>query len=220
MNIASTASLPTNAKRVLCDGAIALGVELGTQQQEMLLSYLALMQKWNRVYNLTAIRDLDRMVSHHLLDSLSIAPHINARHVLDVGSGPGLPGIPLAVARPDLSVTMLDSNQKKTAFIQQALSELGLANAKVVFTRVESWQAPHLFDAIVSRAFADLSDFVGQARHLLDAAGEFVAMKGQRPDAEIARLPEVFRVKRMLKLAVPGLDAERHLVFIEAAQPT
>ena len=199
----------------LAAGIIGLDLKLGPQQQAMLLDFLALMLKWNRVYNLTAIREPERMVSHHLLDSLAIVPHVDGENILDVGSGAGLPGIPLAVARPDISVTMLDSNHKKTAFIQQAIAALGLKNARVISERVENLRMPQLFDVIVSRAFAELSDFVTQSGHLLDEGGEFVAMKGQQPDAEIARLPDSFGVKKMLRLVVPGLDAERHLVFIE-----
>ena len=217
--MSATAMSPAVAALDLATTAAALGLSLSRQQQYSLLDYVALMQKWNRVYNLTAIREPERMISHHLLDSLAIVPHIHARNVLDVGSGAGLPGIPLAVARPDTSVTMLDSNQKKTAFIQQAITELGLKNAQVVNERVESWRASQPFDVIVSRAFADLSDFVRQTQHLLALDGEFVAMKGQRPDMEIAKLPEAFKVKRILELAIPGLEAERHLVFLQALQP-
>jgi len=210
----STMALPD-----LITAAAALGLSLSRQQHYALLDYVALMQKWNRVYNLTAIRDPQRMISHHLLDSLAIVPHIHAANVLDVGSGAGLPGIPLAIARPDISVTMLDSNQKKTAFIQQAIAELGLKNAQAVNERVENWQAPRLFDAIVSRAFADLSDFVRQTQHLLVPGGKFAAMKGLRPDMEIAKLPDAFKVEKVLELVVTGLEAERHLVVVQAVQP-
>lgn len=216
---AATMPLPV-APQNLTVATAELGLNLSPQQHDALLHYVALMQKWNRVYNLTAIRQPERMISHHLLDSLAIVPHIHATNVLDVGSGAGLPGIPLAIARPNMSVTMLDSNQKKTAFIQQAIAELGLKNAQVVNERVEHWQAPRPFDVIVSRAFADLSDFVSQTRHLLALGGEFVAMKGQRPDAEIARLPETFKVTRILELVVPALEAERHLVFVQPVPPT
>jgi 16S rRNA (guanine527-N7)-methyltransferase len=198
----------------------ALGLSLSREQQQALLRYVALMQKWNQVYNLTAIREPERMLSHHILDSLAVVSHIRPGRVLDVGSGAGLPGIPLAVARPELTVTLLDSNQKKTAFIQQVIAELGLKNAQVINQRVENWRAPRPFDTIISRAFAELSDFVRQTRHLLAPGGEFVAMKGQRPDMEIAHLSEAFRLNRVVELAVPGLDAERHLVFIELVQAT
>lgn len=207
-------------QNLLATGIAGMGLTLGSQQQATLLDYLTLMLKWNRVYNLTAIREPERMVSHHLLDSLAIVPHIDGERILDVGSGPGLPGIPLAVARPDISVTMLDSSHKKTAFMQQAITELGLKNAQVLCERVENLRVPRSFDIIVSRAFAELSDFVTQSRHLLASRGEFVAMKGQRPDSEIARLPAGFGVRKILKLEVPGLDAERHLVFIGAPSDT
>lgn len=210
---------PVVAPQDLAVAAAQLGLSLSQQQHTALLDYVALMQKWNRVYNLTAIREPERMISHHLLDSLGVVPHIHGRNVLDVGSGAGLPGIPLAVARPDLSVTMLDSNQKKTAFIQQAIAELDLKNAQVVNERVENWHSPWPFDVIVSRAFADLSDFLSQTRHLLAPGGEFLAMKGLRPDMEIAKLPDAFKVKRVLELVVPGVAAERHLVIVQAVLP-
>ena len=212
--------LPGTSSDLLREGLEVLNLGLSKQQQDLLLRYLTLMQKWSRVYNLTAIRDPERMVSHHLLDSLAIVFHVRGQQVLDVGSGAGLPGIPLAVSRPDLSVTMLDSNQKKTAFIQQVIAELGLTNTKVVCARVEAWRPSGSFDVIVSRAYAELADFVLQTRHLLGPEGNWLAMKGQRPDAEIARLSGRFRIKSVSKLNVPTLDAERHLVSIEATQET
>ncbi len=209
-------------EKKLTDGLTALGLTLAPDQQQKLVRYVLLMQKWNRVYNLTAIREPERMLSHHLLDSLAIIPSVMVQmphdgtplRVLDVGSGAGLPGIPLAIACPDIDITMLDSNQKKTAFIQQSVSELQLMNASVECQRVEQWQAPQRFNVILSRAFAELSDFVQLAKHLLTPGGRFIAMKGQYPGDEITRLPAQFRVDNVVKLAVPGLDAERHLVFI------
>lgn len=204
------------AAKDLTRGIAALRLPLDGAQQDQLMRYVALLHKWNRVYNLTAVREVERMVSHHLLDSLAILPHVDGANVLDVGTGAGLPGIPLAIARPQLPVTLLDSIQKKTAFLQQAVGELGLKNASVVCDRVELWKSPQRFDVIVSRAFAELADFVSQSAHLLAPGGVFIAMKGVKPVEEIARLPGGFRMQNVVRLDVPGLDAERHLVFIEA----
>jgi 16S rRNA (guanine527-N7)-methyltransferase len=195
-------------------GAAALGLTLTRAQRGQLDQYLALLEKWNRVYNLTAIRSRSRMVTHHLLDSLAVLPHVRAPRVLDVGSGAGLPGIPLAVANPALEVTLLEANHKKSAFLTQAIGELHLANARIVTERVESWRTDARFDTIVSRAFADLAEFVGSSRHLLARGGVFAAMKGVHPFEEIERLPRGYAVVDVVKLDVPGLDAERHLVLV------
>jgi 16S rRNA (guanine527-N7)-methyltransferase len=202
----------------IAGGIAAMGIELPLDAQERFAQHLALIAKWNRVHNLTAIRETDQMVVLHLLDSLSLLPHIEgARTVLDVGSGPGLPGIPVAIARPDAAVSLLDSSHKKCTFLQQAKTELGLANVEVICERVENWKPGRTFDAIVSRAFSDLADFVAQAQHLLAAGGRLVAMKGVYPFDEIARVPASHRVAQVLELRVPHLDAKRHLVFVEAA---
>lgn len=197
--------------------AAALQVEIADEQVAALERYLDLLEKWNRVYNLTAIRDRARMVTHHVLDSLSILPHLRGPNVLDVGSGAGLPGIPIAIARPALRVTLLEANQKKSAFLTQAVGELRLANVTVVTERVESWHTATRFDTIVSRAFADLGEFVAAAGRLLAPQGVIAAMKGVHPYEEIERLPHGFRVREVVRLAVPGLDAERHLVLAAAA---
>lgn len=204
------------ATKELGRGITALKLPLDSTQQNQLMRYVALLHKWNRVYNLTAVREVERMVSHHLLDSLAIVPHVEGSNVLDVGTGAGLPGIPLAIARPQLSVTLLDSIQKKTAFLQQAVGELGLKNASVVCDRVELWKSSQRFDVVVSRAFAELADFVNQTARLLVPGGVFVAMKGLHPVEEIKSLPAGFRLQKVVRLEVPGLGAERHLVFIEA----
>jgi len=197
--------------------ATALGVALADAQVATLERYLDLLEKWNRVYNLTAIRERSRMVTHHLLDSLAVLPHLRGPRVLDVGSGAGLPGIPIAVANPALQVTLLESNHKKSAFLTQAVAELQLANVQVVTERVESWQPEARFDTIVSRAFAELGEFVSLAGRLLAARGVLAAMKGVHPFEEIERLPQGFRVQQVVRLRVPGLDAERHLVLMGAA---
>lgn len=207
--------------RLLKDGAGALGVELTERQHEQLLDYVALLAKWNAVYNLTAIRDPRQMLIQHILDSLSIVPHLPARTdatVLDVGSGGGLPGIVLAIVRPNWQVTLNDIVQKKSAFQSQAKAELGLANLSVVTGRVESLrpgvEIPKKFDLIVSRAFADLADFVTLARHLVAEGGAIWAMKGVHPEGEIERLPSGTKALNTIRLSVPMLDAERHLILV------
>jgi len=195
----------------------ALGLALADTQVATLECYLDLLEKWNRVYNLTAIRERSRMVTHHLLDSLAVLPHVRGPRVLDVGSGAGLPGIPLAVAGPALHVTLLESNHKKSAFLTQAVAELQLANVQVVMERVESWQPEARFDTIVSRAFAELGEFASLAGRLLAPQGVLAAMKGVHPFEEIERLPQGYRVQQVVRLRVPGLDAERHLVLMGAA---
>jgi 16S rRNA (guanine527-N7)-methyltransferase len=167
------------------------------------------------VYNLTAVRDVERMVSHHLLDSLAAVPFFQGEAVLDVGSGGGLPGIPLAIARPELQVTLIDSIAKKTAFLRQAKADLGLANVNVVTGRVEDYRPESGFDVVTSRAFSDLREFVTLTRHLLKPAGRWLAMKGLMPHEEIASLPDWVRVSANYELLVPGLGAGRHLIVLE-----
>jgi 16S rRNA (guanine527-N7)-methyltransferase len=207
-------------------GAEELGVDLTDAQQNKLLDFVALLAKWNAVYNLTAIRDPRQMLIQHILDSLSIVPHLAGRgasSALDVGSGGGLPGIVLAIVLPDWSVTLNDIVHKKTAFQAQAKAELKLGNLSVVTGRVETLRpgvdVPGKFDVIVSRAFAELADFVTLARHLVAERGAIWAMKGVRPDDEIARLPAGSRAVQVLRLTVPSLDAERHLVEVAVDGP-
>jgi len=195
-------------------GLIALGLTLEREIQQRLLDYIALIEKWNRVYNLTAIREPEKMVGHHLLDSLAVAPHLHVKNLLDVGSGAGLPGIPLALAKPDTHVTLLDSNHKKAAFLNQAVMELQLKNAEVCGERVESWQTQNRFDVIISRAFADIGEFVRVTRHLLAPGGTFAAMKGLHPYEEIDKLPPSCKVHQVLPLAIPSVEGARHLVLI------
>ncbi|NPT40850.1 16S rRNA (guanine(527)-N(7))-methyltransferase RsmG [Paraburkholderia sp. 1N] len=206
---------------LLADGVHELGLDLSDAQLGKLLDYVALLSKWNAVYNLTAIRDPRQMLIQHILDSLSIVPHLATRgasSVLDVGSGGGLPGIVLAIVLPDWTVTVNDIVHKKTAFQAQAKAELGLANLSVVTGRVETLQpgaeVPAKFDVIVSRAFAELADFVTLARHLVAEQGAIWAMKGVRPDGEIERLPAGAHVEQIIRLNVPSLDAERHLIKV------
>jgi 16S rRNA (guanine527-N7)-methyltransferase len=202
----------------LSEGLEAMGLDLEAATLARLIAYIHLVHKWNKVHNLTAIRNAEQMVVLHLLDSLSLLPHVgDAKTILDVGSGAGLPGLPLAIARPDLGITVLDSSQKKASFLRQAKAELGLNNVEIVCERVERWRPEPRYDLVVSRAFAELADFVELARHLVAPGGAMLAMKGVRPDEEIARLPAGHRIERVVELHVPTLDARRHLVFLKAA---
>nr|MBL8411072.1 16S rRNA (guanine(527)-N(7))-methyltransferase RsmG [Dechloromonas sp.] len=198
----------------LAAGLAELGIELSAEQQDKLLAFRDLLLKWNKTYNLTALRDPEQAISHHLLDSLAILPHIGDGPLLDVGSGGGLPGIPLAIARPELSVSMVDAVQKKATFLQQAAIQLGLKNVSAHHARVE--QMSGQYAQISSRAFAELKLFVELTRHLLAPGGRWLAMKGVRPDDEIAVLPTGIVVDRIIPLHVPGLDAERHLIILKA----
>jgi 16S rRNA (guanine527-N7)-methyltransferase len=203
--------------RTLAEGARTLQLDLSDAQLGKLMDYLALLSKWNAVYNLTALRDPKQMVTHHLLDSLAVVPAFaGAKNILDVGAGGGLPGIVLAIARPDMRVSMVDTVHKKTAFLTQVKAELGLTNVTVYTSRVEQLKVPQNFDVITSRAFAELNDFVTWSAKLLEEGGRFIALKGVMPNEEIARLPAGWKVGKVESLTVPGLDAERHLVFIEA----
>jgi 16S rRNA (guanine527-N7)-methyltransferase len=181
------------------------------------VAYLALLAKWNRTYNLTAIREPERMVTHHALDSLAVVPHLPSRPglaLLDVGSGGGLPGIPIAIARPDMHVALVDASAKKATFLAQAAIELPLPNVEAVATRVEDYAPARRFDVVVSRAFADLATFVRAARPHLAPAGIMVAMKGVHPDEELAELPDNVEVVAKPRLDVPGLDGARHLIVM------
>lgn len=198
----------------LAQGVLQLGFTLPAGAQQRLLEYLALLQKWNRVYNLTAVREAPRMVRQHLLDCLAAAPHVGAAAILDVGSGAGLPGIPLALALPDSRVTLLESSHKKAAFLRQVVMELKLLNAEVVCERVEAWQAPAAFAVVISRAFSDLAEFVSLAGRHAVAGGRLEAMKGVHPHEEISLLPPGWQVRQVIPLTVPGLRAKRHLVTL------
>lgn len=198
----------------LSEALRAMGVNLEARQEVQLMDYLALLTKWNRTYNLTAIHEPERMLTHHLLDSLAILPMLSSGPLLDVGSGAGLPGIPVAIARPELRVTLLDASQKRCGFMQQVAIELKLANVRVLHARAEDFQSDEKYGQIVSRAFSDLSEFVKVTRHLLAESGEWLAMKGLYPNEEIAQLSGA-RVKHDQQLRVPGLDAERHLIIME-----
>lgn len=198
----------------LAAGVQTLQLVLPPATQARLLEYVALLAKWNAAYNLTAVRDPEQMIARHLLDSLAIAPLLRGERVIDVGSGPGLPGIPLALASPDRHFVLLDSNGKKTRFMVQALATLALDNAEVVQARAEDYRPTNGFTTVVSRAFASLADFVEMTAHLAAPDGCWLAMKGAVPAAEIQGLPAAFRVKAVHPLRVPGLEAERCAVEI------
>jgi len=202
--------------KVLAEGVAAMGLDISAEQLGKLMAYLQLMHKWNAVYNLTSLRDPMQMVTHHLLDSLAAVPAFaGANNVLDVGAGGGLPGIVLAIARPDMQVAMIDTVHKKTAFLTQVKAELALSNVTVHTMKVQDLTVSDKFDVITSRAFADLSDFVNWSGHLLAEGGQFIALKGVAPSEERERLPQAWHVSGLQPLQVPRLGAERHLVFIQ-----
>lgn len=201
----------------LREGLERLGVAVDAAAEARLLAYLALLVRWNRAYNLTAVRDPAQMVSRHLLDSLAVLPWVEGDTLVDVGTGPGLPGLPLAIARPGLRVSLLDANGKKVRFLRQVVMELGLADVEVVQSRVESFRPPHGFDLVTSRAFAALPDMVDLTRHLLAPGGRWLAMKGVSPEPELAALPGDI-VSRVEPLHVPGETACRHLVILRVGR--
>lgn len=202
---------------ILRAGAAELGLALDERTQSQLLAYVELLFKWNKVYNLTAIRDKSEMVSHHLLDSLAVIPHLWPRRWLDVGCGGGMPGLVLAIVKPDWQFTLLDSNTKKTGFVQQAVIELGLKNVSVHSGRVEEWHPEYRFDGIISRAFAELGDFLAVSRHLIAPDGRWAAMKGQ-PEPELAGITKGFEIEKIVSLKVPGIEAARSLVIAKVSR--
>lgn len=207
-----------NLAAQLAEGVSALGVELPHETSARLLQYLALVEKWSQVYNLTAIRQSEAMLSQHLLDSLVVLSHITGPRIVDVGSGAGLPGIPLALVRPDWNLVLIESSHKKAVFLQQARIELGLKNVEVVAKRVEDFQPTEKFDTVISRAFSSLVVFVKLAGHLCregNGGGKIVAMKGSCPKEELAQLPVQFTVDNIFPVVVPGLEAKRHLVILK-----
>jgi 16S rRNA (guanine527-N7)-methyltransferase len=189
-------------------------LDIGPAQEQMLLEYLVQLEHWNKAYNLTAVRDPVEMVTRHLLDSLSVAPFIAGGRLLDAGTGAGLPGIPLAVARPALEVTLLDSSGKRVRFINHVRRQLGLENIHPVQERLESFAPDQPFDVIISRAFSDLVSYAQAARHLAPAPARLLAMKGRYPERELQEVPEWLRIDSVEKLVVPGLQEDRHLVIM------
>ena len=196
-------------------GLHQLDLNCSPQQLEKLLQYLELLQRWNKAFNLTAIRDPLQMVRLHLLDSLAINPYVQGlKSIIDVGTGPGLPGIPLAILNPDINFTLVDSNGKKTRFLFQAINELKLNNACEVNHRVEAYKANQLFDAVISRAFSSISDMLNQCDHLVPDQGCFLAMKGKKPDSELSQMTKAYKVVEVNEVKVPLIDSERHLIKI------
>ena len=207
-----------NSPRAALRGGLeALALQLPDEAQEKLLAYLALLAKWNKTYNLTAIRDPDKMISHHLLDSLAVLSHLPPGALVDIGSGGGLPGIPLAIAEPARHVTLNDANHKKAAFLQQAIIELRLTNAEVHAGRVQAWRPAQKFACVIARGFAELAEFIATCRHLVVPGGVLAAMKGVFPAAELERVPAGVDCRDVRRLKVPLLDAERHLVLCRCA---
>lgn len=196
-------------------GIAALGATLPDGAVDRLLDYRELLERWNSAYNLTAVRNADEMVSRHLLDSLAILPYVHGRSLADLGTGPGLPGIPLAIAEPAREVLMVDSNGKKVRFLREAIRSLKLVNAKALQSRVEDVEGT--FECVTARAFASLADMLGWGGHLLAPDGVWLAMKGKHPAEELDGVPEGFRVEAIHALGVPGVDGERHLVVIRRA---
>lgn len=207
---------PADLGGLLSSGLSALGLETSPVRELKLLDYLALMHRWNRVYNLTAVKDRETMIDRHLIDSLAVAPYLRGDRFLDVGSGAGLPGIPLAIWFPERRFTLLDSNGRKTRFLVQVKIELGLTNVEVIQARVQDVQLTDGYDGILSRAFSSLADLVNAAGHLLVPEGTIYAFKGVRPEAELCTLPKTYRVRALRSLAIPGTDADRHLVELMA----
>jgi 16S rRNA (guanine527-N7)-methyltransferase len=196
-------------------GLRELNLNCSSLQLEKLLKYLELLQRWNKAFNLTAIRDPLQMVRLHLLDSLAIHPYVQGlKSIIDVGTGPGLPGIPLAILNPEINFTLLDSNGKKTRFLFQAINELKLTNASEINHRVEAYQPNQLFDAVISRAFSSISDMLNQCDHLVSDQGCFLAMKGKKPDSELSQMSKAYKVIEVSEVNVPLIDSERHLIKI------
>jgi 16S rRNA (guanine527-N7)-methyltransferase len=200
--------------QMLAAGAKQLNVTLTDQQQMQLLQYLALLQRWNKAYNLTAIRDPKEMLVKHVLDSLAVVPYVTSQRLLDVGTGPGIPGLILAIVWPERQIDLLDSNLKKMRFVRQVIRELALENAQVIQQRVEDYQPTTPYDGVISRAFAELGLFVSLTRHLLRSSGRWWAMKGYG-EQELDQLPTGVEMEKVIELAVPHLDARRTLVVLK-----
>lgn len=198
----------------LLSGLEELGVALPESDRQRFIAYVRLLAKWNKTYNLTAVRDPEEMITRHVLDSLTLLPYLHGKRLLDIGCGAGLPGIPLAIARPDLSFTLIDANAKKIRFIIQTIGELDLKNVDAVQARVENYRPAPKFDTLMSRAFASIADMLTHTRHLCAPDGRFLAMKGLHPREELSALPAGYAVREIVALQVPGLDAARHVVVI------
>jgi 16S rRNA (guanine527-N7)-methyltransferase len=201
-----------DCRKILVDGVATLNLSVDEQKIDQLLAFVKLIEKWNKAYNLTAIKDKPNMVRLHLLDSLTVIPYLEGNRIIDIGTGAGLPGIPLAICLPQLAFTLLDSNAKKTRFVQQVVLELKLANVDIQHSRAEDYQAQQPFDTALSRAFAELADIIAITRHLLAKNGLLLAMKGNCPEQELAKVKSSISV---IPVRIPGVEAERNLVLIK-----
>lgn len=206
------------SKRQRLEAGIAnLAIPCSGEQLECLLCYLDMLERWNKTFNLTAVRDPLQMIGLHLLDSLAVHPYIeNASSIIDVGTGAGLPGIPLSILNPQKKFTLLDSNGKKTRFLFQVISQLGLTNAQQVHRRVETYTPQAKFDRVISRAFSSIPDMLSQCQHLLAEDGTFLAMKGKNPETELSKMAKAYNVTELVELKVPQIVGERHLVSIKS----
>lgn len=204
----SSSALQGHLQRALSETAL----NISESQQQQLIALTELIHKWNKAYNLTSVRDPQDMLIRHILDSVVVAPHIQGQHFIDVGTGPGLPGLPLAIVMPQQQFVLLDSLGKRIRFIKQAVFELGLENVTAVQARVEDYQPEKPFDGVLSRAFASIKDMLHWCQHLVDSQGTFLALKGQVPAQELDSLPQGFTVRDIIRLEIPGLQAERHLI--------
>lgn len=202
----------------LSKGLDELGVEISAKAKHALVDYVLQLDKWNKTYNLTAVRNTEQMISRHVLDSLTILPFLHGTRILDVGTGPGLPGLPLAIVESDMFFTLLDSNSKKTRFLTQVVADLGLENIEIIQERSEKFQPDEKFDTLTTRAFATVTEMLEKCGHLCAANGRLIAMKGILPEDELAALPKEFELIGTEKLNVPGLEAERHAVIIVPRQ--
>jgi len=198
----------------LTEGLESLELRIDEMTRNRLLDYLDLLEKWNHVYNLTAIREKEKMVSMHLLDSIAILKHLPSGPYLDVGTGAGLPGIPLATILKDETFSLVDIVQKKCAFLRQAKAELALDNVTVICAKIDQWHPTQHFACIVARAYAEIPKFLESCKHLLAPGGQFAAMKGRLPEQELANLPSDYEIQKVIPLTIPEVDAERHLVLI------
>lgn len=196
----------------------AATISLSDQQINQLVGYVEMLHKWNKAYNLTSVRDPEQMLIRHIMDSIVVEPHLQGSRFIDVGTGPGLPGVPLAIVRPDAHFTLLDSLGKRIRFLKQVQHELKLVNIEPVQSRVEDFPAEPPFDGVISRAFASLNDMLNWCHHLPGEKGQFYALKGVVPDDELATLPAGFAVDRVVKLAVPQLEGERHLIVVNVTK--
>ncbi|MGD8935304.1 MAG: 16S rRNA (guanine(527)-N(7))-methyltransferase RsmG [Thiogranum sp.] len=209
------AALSEDLQGQIAAGCRSLQLAVSTAALAQLTDYVGLLAKWSKVYNLTAVRQPQRMVTRHLLDSLAVVPFLIEGSLLDVGTGAGLPGVPIAIARPDLAVTLLDANAKKLRFVRQAVAELRLGNVEVVQARMQEYQPGRAFDMVISRAVSSLEELYRQSRHLLAPRGRMLFMKGALPEEEMAAFAPGRETLHIERLDVPGLDAERHLLWLD-----